>query len=443
MAEVTLNQILDSREERVKRQHNILSRFNRPIISFTMNIAGPIKTSPIVERAFCEGIRILEEALNNHGIGIAYRDTFVKATGCEAIFSVNSDASKIKSICTDIEDTVSMGRIFDMDVIDTDGNKLERKNVRNCLICGAPGRNCAASRAHSVEKLQSATRQIIENYFFSHDKEYCSTLAVKSLLDEVNTTPKPGLVDRRNNGSHNDMDIHLFKKSAFSLMPYFDKCFSIGRETAKLTYDETFSSMRNTGILAEKTMYDATGGINTHKGIIYSLGILCASIGRLWSPEIGFPNSSDICREGANIVRNAIKKDFEQIDSSTAGGRGYLKYGLTGIRGEVSSGYKSVLKFGLPCYKNLINKGIEKNDAGSVTLLHLIANVDDTNLYHRGGIEGARYAANAAKNLLSDSQVPTKEEIELLDDDFIRRNLSPGGCADLLAITYFLYNFEE
>ena len=441
MAEVTLSQILNSRDERVERQQKILKQFKYPIISFTMNIAGPVKTSPLIERAFFEGVRLIRESLQENSI--AHQEINVNATGCEAIFSVNDKASKIKDICTDIEDNLSVGRFFDMDVIDVDGNKLERKNVRGCFVCGAPGRNCAASRAHSVTELQTATREVIESYFFQVDRKHCAALAVGSLLDEVHTTPKPGLVDCRNSGSHSDMDIHLFEKSANALETYFAECFSIGKNTAGLSPGEIFPLLRTAGMKAEKTMYSATGGVNTHKGIVYSMGILCASTGRLWTPEKPFKSALDICLESARIAQDAIRKDFENSDTTTAGKKLYFQYGLTGIRGEVASGFESVLKIGLPCFKKLMDKNLSQNDAGAITLLHFIANVKDTNIYHRGGIEGAKYAALAAKNILSCSPEPKKRQIELLDDDFIGHNLSPGGCADLLAITYFLYNFES
>ena len=440
MAEVTLSQILYSRDERVKKQQSILNQFKFPIISFTMNIAGPVKTSPVIERAFFEGIRLLKETL--HENSIKYQDIEIKDTGCEAIFSVNNDASRLKEICTNIEESISIGRLFDMDVIDINGNKLERKNVRGCFVCGAPGRGCAAGRVHSVDELQVKTKEILEEYFFFIDKEQCSSLAVKCLLDEVYTTPKPGLVDCRNNGSHSDMDIHTFEKSAYALKTYFDECFSIGKTTANLTYDEAFALLRNCGIQAEKVMYNTTGGVNTHKGAIYSLGILCASIGRLWLPENPFADITDICSESANMVKNAIEKDFKKIDTTTAGGRLYLKYGLTGIRGEAASGFKSVLKIGIPTYKSLINRGFSSNDSGAITLLHFIANVKDTNMYHRGGIKGAKQAVQTVINLLRASPEPTKKQIESLDDEFIKHNLSPGGCADLLAITYFLYSLK-
>lgn len=441
MTEVTLSQMLDAREERVKKQKNILCRFKHPLVSFTMNIAGPIKTSPLIERSFFEGVKLLKKNLPQGSI--LYQDVDIKSTGCEAMFSVKYEALKLKDICSSIEEGLTIGRLFDMDVINADGIKLERKKPRSCIVCGAPGRVCAAGRIHPVDEIQAVTREIMENYFFVLDKESVSDLATKSLLDEVYTTPKPGLVDCRNNGSHTDMNINTFEKSAHALKPYFGECFSIGKNTVSLSPNEVFPLLRNAGILAEKTMYTATGGINTHKGAIYSLGILCASIGRLWLPEAPFRCASDICLESANIVKKAVQNDFKQITPSTAGGRLYLRYGLSGIRGEVASGFDSVLKIGLPCYKELRDKNFNSNDAGAITLLYLISNVKDTNLYHRGGIKGAVAAIETTKKLLSDFPEPAKKQIETLDDAFIEQNLSPGGCADLLAITYFLYSLES
>jgi triphosphoribosyl-dephospho-CoA synthetase len=189
-------------------------------------------------------------------------------------------------------------------------------------------------------------------------------------------------------------------------------------------------------------MYKATGGVNTHKGAIYSLGLICASIGRLWQAEAPFANTEVICNESASFVKDSLKTDFEKADTSTAGGRLYQKLGITGIRGEAASGFESVLKIGLPNYKKLISQGLSQNDAGVITLLHFVANIKDTNLYHRGGEAGAQYAKRAASDAIKQSTYE-RRQIEDMDDEFIKRNLSPGGCADLLAITYFLNNIER
>lgn len=441
MAEVTLCQMLNAREERVKKQKEILSRFGCPLISFTMNIAGPQKTSPLIERAFYEGITILEDRIPKDSI--LTRHINICDTGCEAFFAASMDGKKLKDICVDIEESCSLGRLFDMDVLGADGVKYERKAMRGCIVCGAPGRACAAGRIHPVSQLWDTAHKLIGQYFADADRRRIAGLAAKSLLWEVYTTPKPGLVDKRNTGSHTDMDISTFVKSAASLPPYFCKCMAIGQETSDRPPQETFDLLRSAGLAAEETMYLATGGVNTHKGAIYSMGIICGAIGRLWTPEAPTSKTDDILSMCSQIVRDAVKTDFASIDGSTAGGRLYLEHGLAGIRGEVAAGFPSVTSYGLPAYQEGLDNALSANDAGVYALLNLIANVEDTNLYRRGGFSGACYAADSAKSLLEKGGYPSTEQIENLDDDFIARNLSPGGCADLLAVTYFLYELQK
>lgn len=437
MQEVTLHQMLDAREKRAALQKNLLNTYKTPLVCFTMNIAGPIKTSRLIERAFFEGIEVLQNKLVKKSI--IYQEIDVSVTGCQAMFCVSMDAQKLKTICTEIEESCSLGRLFDIDVLNTDGTKLSRNNLRGCIVCGASGRECAAGRLHTVPQLQVATRKIINEHFFPVDCKLFADLATDSLLQEVYTTPKPGLVDSRNNGSHTDMDINTFVKSAHSLTPYFYKCVNIGHQTWDQPPKATFNKLRDVGIAAENTMYQATGGVNTHKGAIYSFGIICGALGRLWKADFPVANLEDILLLCSEMTQDAVKSDFQLIDKTTAGGRLYLKYGITGIRGEAAAGFPSVANIGLPVYQRELDKGLSSNDAGAVALIHLISSVKDTNLYHRGGYDGAKYALNRVKLLLEECASPTKKDIEQLDNDFIDRNLSPGGCADLLAITYFLF----
>lgn len=441
MGEVTLAEILEAREKRVSRQKELIKKYSAPLICFTMNIAGPVKVTPLIERAFSEGLEILKSSLPEDKIISIKSDIFT--TGCEAFLSVDTDATLIKKICVDIEEGTPLGRFFDMDVLNLSGKKLERENERGCIICGKKGRGCASRRAHSVIELQEATSSIIYKYFEQKDREKISVLATESLINEARTTPKPGLVDGRNSGSHKDMNIVTFIKSANALAPYFYNCVKLGQETKELSPDEAFKMLRKEGLSAEKLMYDATGGINTHKGAIYSLGIICGAVGRLWTSEKPIAETDEILSACAELVKKSTKEDFENIDSSTAGGRLYLKYGLRGIRGEVADGFASVAKFSLPVYEKALGNGFSPNDAGVISLLNLIANVDDTNLYKRGGMKGIEYAKNSARDLLSKPDSPSRNEIEALDDDFIKKNLSPGGCADLLAVTYFLNKIKS
>lgn len=243
--EVTLAQMLEAREKRASRQMQLLREFGKPIISFSMNIPGPIKDSPLIRRGFRAGCAALEHRLP--GGKVLHSERTEAVTGCESMYVLDMDPMAVKAITTAIEDTHGLGRLFDMDVIGPDFRKLDREAVgggsRNCIVCGAPGRGCASRRIHSVAELQAATRGILEGYFREKDAAFIGSLATQSLLDEVCTTPKPGLVDRRNSGSHRDMDIFTFMASAAALQGYFTACARAGMANDR-TPAETFAHLR-------------------------------------------------------------------------------------------------------------------------------------------------------------------------------------------------------
>ncbi len=431
---MTLPQILLAREERAARQQQAMARFAVPVVSFTMNIPGPVKQSPLIRRSFRWGLARLEQQLPD----FLHREVREEVTGCEALYAVDMDVSQLKALCVAIEEETPLGRLFDMDVLDPLGTKPDRLALggksRDCMVCGAKGRGCASRRLHSLEDLTAAAWGRMEDHFFPEEAEAVGGLAVESLLQEVATTPKPGLVDRRNNGSHRDMDLPLFTASAKALAPYYIHCVHIGRETRSLPPEACFSRLRAAGLEAEKTMYRTTGGINTHKGAIFTLGLLCGSWGRLWGEALpGLDRLLAVCGELGSC---ALRADFSGLTCpQTAGEALYLAKGIRGIRGEAAAGLPSVKHIALPVYREGLDRGMSANDAAVAALLHLIARVEDTNLLKRGAEAGAAWAAAEAEKLLP---WPSAGQVEQLDDAFIRRNLSPGGCADLLAAAYFL-----
>lgn len=438
MTEVTLAEVLAARDERVRLQKELIETYRCSVVSFTMNIAGPVKDTPAIRRAFRYGLTALLGSLPHESV--LFSRSHSSVTGSEAMLAVDLDANALKKICINIEESSRLGRLFDMDVIDSNGKKLDRERERACIVCGKAGRGCAAGRLHSVEELQNVTRCIIAEHFAPIDIELLANMAVESLIKEVETTPKPGLVDRRNNGSHSDMDIHTFIKSANALKPYFCRCVEIGQATSALAPSETFDQLRSAGLLAEKAMYEATGGVNTHKGLIYSMGVILGALGRLWSVDAPIAELPCVLSESARLVKSSVLSDLDRASGSTAGEQLYIERGLKGIRGEVASGFESVLNVSLPAYESAIESGFCENDAGVIALLNLISRIEDTNLYHRGGDSGAEFAKAYAKKMLAS---PSLSEIEKMDDAFIERNLSPGGCADLLAITYFVYSLKK
>lgn len=442
--EVTLEQMLAAREARAFRQFSLNKQWGLSIISFSMNIPGPVKDSPLIRRGFQEGCAALEHRLPKSAI--RHREVLDAVTGSEAVYVLDMESVTVKAVTTAIEDSHGLGRLFDMDVIGPDLSKLDREAVngksRDCIVCGAPGRGCASRRVHRVEELQQATRRILTQYFRVKDAGKIGSWAVQCLLDEVCTTPKPGLVDCRNSGSHTDMDIYTFMASAAALGPYFHRCAQIGQETAEHSPETTFAKLRDAGLQAEQDMYAATGGVNTHKGAIFTIGILCGAAGRLWKPEGGWDLSA-LLREVSAMTQKAMQLDFNRTRMETVGERLYAHSGIRGIRGEVVAGLPSVKNTGLPVYRACLEQGQNQNMAGVITLLHLITQVEDTNMISRGGLEGAQEGAARVSDLLKGGCNPTWEQLQELDAYFVQRNLSPGGCADLLAAVYFIHRLTK
>lgn len=456
--------MLTVREERVRIQNALLAESRAPVIAFTMNIAGPVKVTALSHRAFLWGMEQLRLGFVQNRMPVHQKYSRSLPTGDEGYFAVDAPAERVKALCVEIEESTRMGRLFDMDVIGTDGYKLERGSERPCIVCGRPGRDCASRRLHTVEELQAHTASLLQAGLWFADQRLIAALATQALLGEVTVTPKPGLVDRANSGAHRDMDLFTFQASAAALSSYwgdcagmghFDRCVLPASQNQPVPPPETFAKLRPIGKQAERDMLSATGSVNTHKGAIFTLGVLCGAAGRLWTAENGFPVAEAILDEAAAMTRATLEAELPAARWNTAGEQLFRQHGTRGIRGEVADGLPAVREIALPTFRELLGHGLDRNHAAAVTLLHLIVNVEDTNLLHRGGSEGAAWARKATAALLACSgeqtdepadkqclslqfRIPTLDEIAALDRQFIERNLSPGGCADLLAVTLFL-----
>ena len=267
-------------------------------------------------------------------------------------------------------------------------------------------------------------------------------LAVSALLAEVWTTPKPGLVDRNNNGAHTDMDLTMFERSALALETSFLQCAEAG-ECLKHDLPILAAKLRTIGLQAESRMYEATGGVNTHKGAIFSMGILCAAAAILSQPSnsggaSALPDLQEHCRQLAAALL--------EIDtaSGTHGLAARETAGTGGIRAEAGSGFDTAFSIGLPALEEALAVGCRENHACIYALLRIIASTEDSNLVHRGGACGMDFAQKEAVRLTEHGPAALDlEEVLTLDGEFIKRNLSPGGSADLLAFSIMLYRLKK
>lgn len=448
--EITLAEVLAARESRAARQRQLLAERGLPLISFCMNIAGPVKNGPLIRRAYREGLLRLEQALRGAGNRVACLEERNAATGCEALLCVEGEGAALKKLCIALEDEDALGRLFDLDVLLPSGEKLEREALgcppRPCLVCGKPGKGCASRRVHSAQELRRTTDGILQAAFRAKDGERLADQAARALLYEAAAGPKPGLVDRYNSGSHRDMDLFTFLDSTAALLPYLRRAAALGMETAPLPPEEVFPRLRREGLRAEAAMFRTTAGVNTHKGAVFTLGTVCCAAGRLWKPERPWAGPEAVLAESGRLYAAAAEADFARLrrkGADTAGGRLYLDRGLEGIRGELARGLPSALSLGLPALRRALAAGGTLEQAGCAALLRLISAVTDTNLLHRGGQEGLAWAAGEADALCAAGPLPDRAGLEALDAAMTAKGLSPGGCADLLAICYFLYFCER
>lgn len=423
---VTVADVLRARDERAEAQESLRQKYGCTLVSFTMNIAGPVKVNELIIRGFQEGEQEIDRQLRAMEGRLRERRETLHFTGCEAMWAIDAKPWVVKRAMQHIEDTHPLGRLFDIDVIDGNGTHLSRREERPCLICGGPAKACARSRAHSAEEVFGKTMAMLCAYFNERYAVKLSHLALTALTRELRLTPKPGLVDMENNGAHTDMDVAAFERSIRALRLPFMAFARIGMEGADP------ARLQQAGIEAEQAML-AAAGVNTHKGAIFSLGILCCAAGALWQ---GF-TLDQLLAKAAELGGYFLKQMKKAPPADTGGGQQYMRYGLTGARGEAAAGFPSVREIALPAYEAALREGRSREDAGLHALLHLIAHVQDSNIIRRAGMEGQQWASAQARSLLDKGY--TKDDLRVMNDRFVQRNISPGGSADLLAATYFIH----
>lgn len=402
-SKITLEQILLARDRRALRQAALLSRYGRPVISFTMNIAGPVKDSPLIRYAFRSGLRQLEAL----PCAQLCRVVIFEPTGPEALLVYETqDARLLKAFCIRLESEGEAGRLFDLDVLDANGEKLSRETGRTCLVCGGPVSVCSRSRAHGLEAITARTGAILEAFA----AETLGEMAENALLAEVHFTPKPGLVDEANNGAHRDMDVPLFERSAHALRPCFEEFVRLGLQGASP------AALQQAGVRAEQAMFAATGGVNTHKGAIYSGALLLHAAGRLLSGE----EKRSLCGLAAQTAA--------AIPAPTGTHGAAVRAQCGGIRTEAVSGYPTA---------QAVLRQLRQSGPLDALLLSM-SRLDDSTLWHRGGAEGAQLVRSRAADILAAPASEREARTRRLDAELIERNLSPGGSADLLAMAFFL-----
>lgn len=276
-------------------------------------------------------------------------------------------------------------------------------------------------------------------------------IALRAMLYEVSASPKPGLVDRYNNGAHRDMDFFTFMASSAALSSGMVAMARLGFEhEGKI--ELLLPKLRGAGKKAEDRMMRATRNVNTQKGLLFAMGLACGVCGYLCKGGEKI-TLEKICREISEMTEGIVQKELNPLlfgekerMSLTAGEKLYIKYKVEGIRGEVEKGLPTVRKYGFPAFVDCIERGCSVNDAALHALLNIMTAVEDTTILHRHDLEVLQFVHERAREVIDAGSVFTnkgRQMIAAMDEEFCRNNISPGGAADLLALSIAIYFWEQ
>ena len=285
-----------------------------------------------------------------------------------------------------------------------DGQVVSATRVRQAIADGA--------LSHGVELVPPTTVP----HLIAH-------LATEALRAELFTTPKPGLVDRHDNGAHRDMDLAIMGKSIDALQPYFTRLALYGFSNEEPAADE----VRNIGLEAERAMLDATCGVNTHRGALFAMGL--TTLAAAWCQA-----------HESKVEEQALRRLIKQVAGQfapTAGTHGNDAVNAHRVMGALDfakDGYMTLFNNWLPAYRRYLAEDAET--ANHRLLLLIMSQLDDTNVIHRVGFDQAQQVKREAQELLDNFDL---SRLEQMNRDYIALNISPGGSADMVALTLFIH----
>lgn len=292
---------------------------------------------------------------------------------------------------------------------------LETKRLEkdNCVISASVVRNQVTK--NSFRRLKNLVPKTIFSFLMSH-------LATQSLQTELDLTPKPGLVDKQDSGSHKDMDYDVMKKSINTLQPYFTKLAQLGYRK-----DLPFvREIQDLGLQAENAMFKTTNGINTHKGALFSIGIVIVCASHLLYVY------DDVSKENLQICISMLASRWEQPED-THGNQVLKKHKIKGALYNAIDGYKDLFQIWLPYY---IKHKDEEHCLHKLLLL-IMSSLDDTNIYYRKNAQTVEIVKKQARELFENFSI---EKLQQLNTEYIKENISSGGAADMLSLTLFIYS---
>ena len=421
---------LEARDHRQQELNRTLGQCIREgaasVLLIGANVPGPEKLRPGISCLVRTALDSLRESIELTVL-LTGRDLL----GPFHIASSRQPADAVKKATVAIETANPSARLLDVDVYRPDGSAVDRATLglspRSCLVCAEPARECILLRRHSQAELLKHVDTLLQPFAQLPPRICPDTLAVNlpmGALRELDLTPKPGLVDRRNNGSHPDLSYADMRASVELLPLYFEEILACHQKQRPL------ADFVQAGIAAEDRMTREIRS-NTHKGFIFLSGLLlmaaCACDGQ-----------TGLLRQVTARIAGDFFARFGPNGSHGAGIRS--RHGLGGVRAEAEQGLPAVFEHGWPRFREALDAGWSRERASFYLMAVLMQQVEDTTAIHRCGLEGLlrlRQDGARLQRLLEKQQEP-EPMLAALNLEYRELGLTMGGVADCMALTFAL-----
>ena len=391
------NKILADRE---KKDNIIKSYLNDyQVVTLKANIPG---TNKNIKEAFII-IEIFDKIIGKYKP--LKKDYFDSFDGPYIIYLFNKEKN-LKKQMIKIESQNKLSRLVDIDVYLNESHSLNRSKPRTCYMCNQNALICSRMQSHTTDELLNHISKVTSSYL----KRLVKKMINKAMLQELNLHPKFGLVTPLTNGSHKDMDYNLMLNAKNAILDDLTDMFMLGYQS-NLPLNELFIQTRKIGLKADKHMFKATNNINAYQGLIFSLGLFLVNLGKALKD---------------NLTLNDVYENIKEMSKC------FIHEGNFGARKQAAEGYQIIQDL-------LINYDLSKMNTLD-TLIYFINNLDDTVLLRRcKDNKLLRKIKEDFKKLDSSKRLL----INQVNNDCINNNLSFGGCADLLVVSIFVYDFAK
>lgn len=414
-----MNTILKAREIRAKHIEDLMNEYpNKTVIILKTNVVGEDK-NPLHLKFMC--------AFFNDIIFETFRDKIFlnghqfSDDGNYCFFVVDEIGAMVKIRTIEIEEATPLGRLVDIDVYHK--KSITRQDLscemRKCLICDNYAHLCSRNKTHTQEELHNKMTEIIHSFLINH----ITNITIKAIYSELELYPKFGLVSHKDAGCHDDMDYETFVKSTFAIKKYISEYIEEG---LKEEFDPI--NLQKIGLRAERRMFKVTNEVNTHKGLIFLLGIFLPALAHTITKN---ESKTYMKKLISSITKDVIKDYYEKVKDKKVKSNSdliFLETGIKGVRGEALNGLSLI--FNIPEYKDYDYDITYHN-----YLIHLMSELDDTTIIHKNNLDTLiRVKQEMKEIILNGGYEPNKELVHKLSDEYKNKCISPGGSADMLVI---------